>query len=420
MHIWFVQRWEPTPIENNENQRLFRTGSMIDAVLKDNHSVIWWTSTFDHHTKKNRFKKNTEAKVSSNYKINFIHTKGYKKNNSPVRYFDNFIFAYSMLKEFKKIEKKPDLIIASFPVPEIVFIAIYFAKLRNIKTIVDIRDLWPDAIIDIFTLKSLISILLIPMKKFNNYIFSNATAIIGNSNEFVEWGIKHANKRIKSDLDLAFNMGYIKKKYSTLEYNNAKNYWSSQNITKEKDFIIASFFGAVGLNHDFDLILKAAKICVNKKINIKFVICGDGLRLKELIKDSKNIENILFTGWLGGAKIQYLNEISDIGLAPYYKTKNFIDNIPNKPAEYMSGKNIIALSLSEGIMSNLIRDFSCGFSYTNEKDLVEKISNLIENPKVLENMKLNSYNLYKDQLDGTKIYRSFSHYLKKFEPNFLK
>jgi glycosyltransferase involved in cell wall biosynthesis len=416
MHIWFVQRWEPTPIDDQGKQRLFRTGSMINAVLEDNHSVVWWTSTLDHHKKKNRFKKNKNIKISSNYEINFIHTKGYKKNNSPIRYLDNILLSYSLLKEFKKSKKKPDLIIASFPVPEIVFASIYFAKLKNIKTIIDIRDLWPDTILDKFNfLKSIISIFFIPMKIINNYIFSNTTAIIGNTNQFIKWGINCSNKRTRSDLDLSFNMGYIKKKYSTLEYNDAKSYWDAQKIIKDKNFIIASFFGTIGYNFDFDLILNAAKICADKKIKIKFIICGDGLRLKELIRRSKHIDNILFTGWLGGAEIQYLNEISDIGLAPYYKTKNFIDNLPNKPTEYMCGKNIIALSLSEGAMYNLITDFSCGFSYTNEKDLVDKISNLIKKPKVLKKMKLNSFEVYKNHLDGKKIYKEFSHYLKKFE-----
>lgn len=52
MHIWFVQRWELTPVDKDQNQRLFRTGSMTNSALEKNHSIVWWTSTFDHHTQK--------------------------------------------------------------------------------------------------------------------------------------------------------------------------------------------------------------------------------------------------------------------------------------------------------------------------------------------------------------------------------
>lgn len=79
MHIWFVQRWEPAPVDKDQNQRLFRTGSMINSALEKNHSIVWWTSTFDHYTKKNRFKKTNKIKIKENYEINFIHSLGYKK-----------------------------------------------------------------------------------------------------------------------------------------------------------------------------------------------------------------------------------------------------------------------------------------------------------------------------------------------------
>ena len=416
MHIWFVQRWEPTPHDKNQNQRLFRTGSMIKSVLKNNHSVVWWTSTFDHHNKINRFKATNKIKIKKNYEINFIHSPGYKKNNSPFRYIDNILLSYSLYKEFKK-EKKPDLIISSFPVPEIVFASIYFAKSKNISTIIDIRDLWPDTILDkFFYLKPLISVLLIPMKKINNYIFSNTNAIIGNSNEFIDWGLRFANKnRKKTELDIVFNMGYVERKYTLSEYRKAKNFWEKYNVSRRKKYIAVTFLGTIGFNFDFNLVLESAKICQKKNLNVKFFICGDGPKLRELKNLAKEIKNVFFTGWLDGVKIKYINRMSDIGLAPYNNTKNFIDNLPNKPAEYMFGKNAIALSLREGKMFNLINKYSCGFIFKDSYDLANKIEDLIDKPQKLKKLKVNAYDLYKEKLNGEKIYKNFANYLYKFK-----
>lgn len=415
MHIWFVQRWEPTPVDKDQNQRLFRTGSMINSALEKNHSIVWWTSTFNHHTKKNRFKKTNKIKLKENYEINFIYSLGYKKNNSPLRYLDNILLSYSLYKEFRNSKKKPDLIISSFPVPEITFASIYFAKSENIKTIIDIRDLWPDTILDkFFYLKPLVSLLLMPMRKINNYIFSNCNAIIGNSNEFIEWGLKIANKK-RRELDVVFDMGYVEKKYALSEYRKAKTFWKDYNISKKKKFIIVSFIGTIGFNFNFNLILETAKICTKKNLKVQFFICGDGPRLNELKNKSKELKNIFFPGWLDGVEIKYLNRMSDIGLAPYVNTKNFIDNLPNKIAEYMFGKNAIALSLSKGKMFDIINKYSCGFTYQNPYDLTNKISELIDQPLKLKKLKTNSYAVYKTKLNGTKIYKNFATYLNNFK-----
>jgi glycosyltransferase involved in cell wall biosynthesis len=414
MQIWFVQTTDPTVLENDT--RIGRTDEMINAALNDNHSVTRWTSTFDHFSKRNKFKKKTQVKISSKYKINFVYSKGYKSNFSITRYLSNLLLSYSLYKEFKESNEKPDLIIVSFPIPEVAFLTIYFAKLRNINSIVDVRDLWPDTIIDkFFFLKPLVSVLLIPMRKINNYIFSNATAIIGNSDQFIKWGIARAFRRKKSNLDIAFKMGFSNLSYKAGEYEKAKKYWQKQKITKKNNFLIASFFGTIGYNFDFDLILETAKICDKKKINIKFILCGDGPRLKELIKKTQNMKNILLTGWLNYSKIKYINHISDIGLAPYLKTENFINNLTNKIAEYMCEKNAIALSLDKGIMYELIKKYKCGFVYSNAEEFAQKIFKLVNKPKTLKKMKQSSFNLYKDRFNSSETYKGFEKYIKNFD-----
>lgn len=417
MHIWFVQTTDPSKLDSNN--RLGRTEEMINIALNSGHSVTRWTSTFDHFSKKNKYKKN-HTKTFSNYKINYIYSTGYKNNFSINRYVKNLVLSYSLYKEFKKSTEKPNLIIVSFPIPEIAFLTTYFAKLRNINVIVDVRDLWPDIIIEkFFFLKPLASIIFIPMRKINNYTFTNCSAIIGNSDQFIKWGIANASKRKKTNLDTAFKMGFSNLSYKGSQYEIAKKYWQNQKISKKNNFLIASFFGTIGKNFDFDLILEAAKICEKKKINIKFILCGNGSRLGELIKKTKNLQNILLTGWLNYSKIKYLNSISDFGLAPYIKTKNFSYNITNKIAEYMSGRNAIATSLDKGILYQLIKKYKCGFVYLSADDFTQKIFKLANNPKTLEKMKENSLKLYKSQLSSTKTYQSFHKYLNIFNNNQL-
>ena len=55
MLVWLVQRAEPTPIDNNGKQRLMRTGIFAKVLAAENHEVVWWTSSYDHHNHCHRF-----------------------------------------------------------------------------------------------------------------------------------------------------------------------------------------------------------------------------------------------------------------------------------------------------------------------------------------------------------------------------
>lgn len=54
MNIWLVTIGEPLPIDEG-NYRLLRVGILANLLVKKNHNVIWWTSTFNHIEKKTLF-----------------------------------------------------------------------------------------------------------------------------------------------------------------------------------------------------------------------------------------------------------------------------------------------------------------------------------------------------------------------------
>ena len=125
MKIWNIVIGEPLPLNNNQN-RLHRSGLLNDILVKSGHEVCWWSSTFDHFSKKHHFSSYKEIDLSSRYKLRLLHGCSYKKNIS----FQRIRNHRQIAKEFTvHLEKagKPDVIICGYPSIELAYNAVRFA-----------------------------------------------------------------------------------------------------------------------------------------------------------------------------------------------------------------------------------------------------------------------------------------------------
>ena len=67
MNIWLIQSGEPLPTDDTVKK--MRTALLADELLAKGHSVIWWTSAFDHIKKKWIFTKDTEVQKKNGLKF---------------------------------------------------------------------------------------------------------------------------------------------------------------------------------------------------------------------------------------------------------------------------------------------------------------------------------------------------------------
>ena len=182
MKIWFVNPGEPLPIDNN--QRLFRTGKIAER-LKLNHEIIWFSSKFDHFKKEFRDEDQCESNGIKYYFIKYI---GYKNNLSIRRVLDHVIMSVNLF--FKALTlKKPDVVISAYPPIETSFLIMIYCKLRKIKFICDVRDLWPYTFVHLFKnkfKKFLCKILIFPWVLLAKTIFKNSQ-LITISDGFQDW-----------------------------------------------------------------------------------------------------------------------------------------------------------------------------------------------------------------------------------------
>lgn len=404
MNIWLLQASEPMPVVN-EGQRLMRMGMLAEELNNRKHNIIWFANTFDHFQKKQLYDKDTIINVNENYSLYLFHALGYKKNISIRRIINHKKIAKKFSKMAKAL-KRPDLIYVSFPIIDYAEAAVKYGKENNVPVIVDIRDLWPD--IFYHNLPKLLSIIAIPYIKWMQHktkkIMADAYAINAVSEEMVNWGLEKG-KRLKQEKDRYFYIGYEKQKDIILEEQQGM-------INKEKFNI--SFFATINNQFDYEKIINLAKELEKKDKDIIINICGDGPQLSELKAKIEKLSNVCTLGWLGKEKLNYVLENSKIGLAPYKNTFDFQMSVSNKFAEYISYGLPIALT-SEGYMKKLLKEYECGVSTQDMKNMSEFIIRLKNNPEEYEKMSKNAKKLYEKEFRAEKIYQELVDYLEKIE-----
>jgi glycosyltransferase involved in cell wall biosynthesis len=414
MDIWLITIGEPIPSENN-SLRMHRTGIFARIIGESNaHSVTWWTSTFSHSLKQHLFSKDEHIKINDNFNLIVLKGCGYSRNISISRIIDHAQIARKFRKYARK-ESKPDVIVVAFPTLGLCEAAIEYANVYDIPVLLDYRDMWPDVFLDIIPkpLKSLGRFFLDPLYKRTNKVFKNATGLIGITDEFLKIGLEKASRNVNG-YDAIFPLAYLKNQFTSEDFENAWKFWREIGVVKDEKLLTICFFGTLGYQFDLDTVLEAAKVLDNVNANVRFILCGSGDKLESYKKNSSELTNVIFPGYMGAAQIAALLRISDLGLCPYYPKQAFLNSIPGKAIEYMSSNVPLLSTLGEGILGDLIKRNNIGFNYTSgSKDsLVETIRFINHNRSNLQEMHVRIETLYKSKFDAVEVYNHYLTHLK--------
>lgn len=409
MLIWLITTGEILP---GNIDRPHRTGMLSEALIKNGHEVLWWTTTFDHQTKKYIHQKSFKEKISKGFDLFFLHSDfNYKKNISIRRLINHAGVAHSFAK-YSLNEKKPDLIFCSFPTIELSYQAVNYGLKNNVPVILDVRDLWPDIFIDPFPkwVHPLARLGLFNYYSKTSFALKNCRAITAVSNQYLEWALVKAN-RIRNFADTVFPLGYKRLPDLYAEKTLRNNFLTEKGIDIKKT--IVWFVGTFGQTYDLSTVINAAKI-LDKQNNsdIQFVFTGDGQRMQEWTKKANELSNIVFTGWLNKEHLAYISEIANIGLMAY--RENAPQSLPNKTYEYMSA-GIPILSSLQGETKELIETHEIGFTYTasNVESFLNQLDKMTLDKKIPEQMSAKAKTLFNSEFSSEIVYQKLVNYIIK-------
>ncbi len=415
--IWLVTIGEPLPTDGS-NERLLRTGILAEQLSKQGHEVLWWTSSFDHVRKRQRATQDQRIAVREGYDIALLAANSYPSNVSYRRIKNHRTVAKKFAQQARR-EPLPDVIMCSWPLVELCVEAVRFGKENGVPVVLDVRDMWPDAIVDLAprALRSVAKFAMRSGYREARYAASHATSIIGITEKIVDWGVSYSG-RSRSSVDRAFPMGYRNQVVSEEGVDEATEFWRSHDICASKSEFVLCFFGTIGRHFEIEPIVEAARCMDQTERKIKFVLCGDGPHLPRWRQLAVDCPSIVLPGWVDAAKIRSLMQLSSAGLAPYYSSWDFTISLPNKPIEYLSA-GLPVISSLQGELANLLAQNDCGMTYQNGEatDLVRVITACYDSRDTCARMAKNATALFCERFVAEKVYGHLSNFLTQLADN---
>ena len=417
MNIWIVTIGEPI-IHEGSNLRTHRSGLLAKYLSEiKNYNVIWWTSLFNHFTKKFEFQEEVDLKPNNNLTIKCLKGSGYKKNISLARYYDHYLIQKKFRKKIRGAVK-PDIIICSYPTLGLCEEVLEFSLKNKVPVIIDYRDLWPEVFYDLFPekLRFLAKIIFSPLSFRLKRVLKNVTGIVGITEKIMNTGIEKA-KRKKNIFDSFFYLGYEKLIFNQSTLNKYINKWRSYGIYENDGFLKICFFGTLGHQMDFDTLINVLNNLSNK--SVKLIICGSGDK-EDYLKDLSRNSNIIFPGYMSALELKSLMLVSDLGVCPHIPKQMYLDTIPGKAIEYMSEGLPIITTLGNGELGKLIEQKNFGYSYKafDTESLTHLILDILKNKNLLKNKRDEIIKFYSQTFDKSVVYKNYSNHIEKCIKNF--
>jgi glycosyltransferase involved in cell wall biosynthesis len=399
MNIWLITAFEPIPIDNIRPMRFM---GIADMLIEKGHELTIWTSSFTPHNNQHRVEIDTYIDFQKKYKLAILKSKGYNKKISLKRYFAHLDFANRLKSELPK-SIQPDIIYISLPPIDTIVEVVKYAKKRKIPVVVDIIDPWPDVFLRILPnkLKFLGKIFFFPFYRQLTYIFSNIHGIVAISDTYKKWALNLTTKSISAETFYPA----VDLKYDNIEL-----------VEKEvRDKVRFVYAGSLSTSYDVETIISVAKILQSQgDRQAEFVIAGQGPKLEILKSQAEGLNNVLFTGFLGGSALNDLLLSSDIGIACY--AKNTSQSVTYKLFDYLSSGLPIICSLP-GEMSDIIKKYEVGYYFKPEdsENLLEVIKIILNDRDKIKEMRIRSLALTQKLGYSKNVYGKLVEFLEKIQ-----
>ncbi len=264
-------------------------------LVKRGYRVFIFASSFIHYQSFNLLEEGekTRAETIDGIQWVWINTRAYKGNGKD-RILGMIDYYRAMMKIYDNYPR-PDVIIGS-AVHLLACVAGYkISKRFNTKFVSEIRDLWPETLIELGKLKrkGMVSRMMFALEK---YVYKRSDKIIVTAPGMVDYIVERGIKRER--------IQYINNGVDVETYDARKQQYPLEDTPVRFDDQVFNvvYLGAIGTANALDTLIDAAKILMDRQIaDVKFTLVGDG-PLSETLKkkaEAYQLENIVFYNSVG-------------------------------------------------------------------------------------------------------------------------
>lgn len=354
-----------------------RFAFLADMLAKAGYDIDLITSSFQHWEKKQR-DKHVSGDTDFGYRVILIDEPGYKRNIDVRRIISHHTLAGN-LKTYLDGESEYDLIYSVIPPNNTAKIAGQYAAKHGIPFIVDVEDLWPEAMKMVFDVPLISNLLYGFLEKDAEDTYKLANGVIGTSDEYRKRPFRKRKENIES---YTVYVGIDLKKFDQGADLNRNT------VSKKDGEFWVTYAGTLGASYDLKTLIEAAGRLKSMGYDqIKIKILGDGPMREELRRLSDAMDcSVEFTGYMPFEEMAAYLKKSDILINSFVKKAP--QSIVNKIGDYLAaGKPMINTCSSREFKDKVEKD---GFGVNVVAEDVRKLSRAIEalyqNPQMRREM----------------------------------
>ncbi|MBQ7638459.1 MAG: glycosyltransferase family 4 protein [Clostridia bacterium] len=335
------------------------------------------TADFQHWEKRYRTKEDMERiRSASSCKVTFIHEGAYTKNIDPKR-----ILSYRTLTSNieKYLEKNTyDLVYALIPDNHLCAAAGKYAKRHGLPFIIDVEDLWPEAMRMVLDVPALSDVMFSYFTVNAKKAYSLADAVVGSSDEYRDEPLKYGCKIEKS------RTVYVGTDLCRFDEGVKEN---AGDIIKPDGEFWVTYAGTLGTSYDIETLIKAADILKKRGTNIKIMLLGSGPLEDEFKKYAASTDaDVHFAGYLPYPVMAAYLTKSDITVNSLVAKAS--QSIVSKIGDYLAaGLPMINTGLNAEFKKKVESDgFGVNVEPENAEALADAIETLYKSPELREEM----------------------------------
>lgn len=291
------------------------------------------------------------------------------KSNGLARYINALSFLISSLVAML-FRPKPDIIVGSSPHLLAALGALLTSKLKRTPFILEVRDMWPDSLIQLGLTNPLV---IKPLEYIERLLYRESAFIIalteGIRSRIIEKGVD--GKKITLIPNASMRPDPLD---------------SEARVRKREEFgwsgkIVVLWVGAHNLANGLEFIVDAAKMLQNRS-DVLFVFIGRGTEKRRLVERASGARNIQFWNPVPKSEVPAILRAGDIGVLNSRAFDAFDGARPNKLFEYMAN-GLAIVNAIPGEASRLVREGGAGIDvlWENPTSIAEGILELADNER---------------------------------------
>lgn len=369
MIIWFIHHYAIPPDQSGG----IRHYLLAKRLVAHGHRVLLVASSYHHQLKKEKLRDGVDEmhEVVDGVEFLWVRTSPYY-GNSVHRLLNLVSFAWSVMRSpFLRDSSGPQVVLGSSPQPFAALIAHWIAKRRRARFIYEVRDIWPQTLVDLGRFPRWHPLVL---------LFGWIERRSCQSADHVVTLLPHSAEHL-------VRKGADRSRISVIPNGVDLTMVGPPSPPPFRDELIVMYAGALGAANAVDVLIAAAAMLARdpRASRIRFRIIGEGPEKANLQKlcEELGATNVVFSPYVAKDKVYALLREADIFVMILRDSPVFRWGVsPNKLFDYMAVGRPIVFAVNTP--SNPVTDAGAGLSAdpTSPEDLAAKILDLASRPAV--------------------------------------